>query len=98
MKGETKQQKQLPMYIQQDGRYKTIAGNASDEVKQTLADVLCTFMGRGRGFADAIGGRVRITDANIQEKVDEPEKLEAKVVCEIDVEEGMYLSTSKTAK
>ena len=86
------------MYIQQDGRYKTIAGNASDEVKQTLADVLCTVMGRGRGFADAIGGRVRITDANIQEKVDEPEKLEAKVVCEIDVEEGMYLSTSKTAK
>ncbi|KAH8108368.1 HotDog domain-containing protein [Phellopilus nigrolimitatus] len=78
-----------PMYVYDKDRYKDIAGNASDEIKQHLAGILFTFMGRGKGFADAIGGRVKIIEVNIQEKAEEPQKREGKVVCEIDVEDDM---------
>ncbi|EJD05257.1 uncharacterized protein FOMMEDRAFT_105485 [Fomitiporia mediterranea MF3/22] len=80
---------QPPMYESHEERYKEIAGNASDHVKQALAIGLNVFMGGGRGFADAIGGRLRIVSADVFRKADEPEKLEGKVVCEIDVEQDM---------
>jgi len=47
------------------------------------------FMKRGRGFADSVGGRVRITEVSIRPKDEEPEKLESYVVCETVVEEDM---------
>ncbi|KAH8109507.1 HotDog domain-containing protein [Phellopilus nigrolimitatus] len=78
-----------PMYVYNKERYKDIAGNATDEVKQHMTDMLFTFMGRGKGFSDAIGGRIKIIEVNIQEKAQEPQKQEGMVVCEIDVEEDM---------
>lgn len=77
-----------PMYVRDEERYKEISGNAPGEVKQDLADGLYIFMLRGRGFADSVGGRLKITEVNIQEKKEEPLKKEATVICEIDVEEG----------
>ena len=83
------------MYESHEERYKEIAGNASDHVKQALAIGLNIFMGGGRGFADAIGGRLRIVSADVFRKADEPEKLEGKLVCEIDVEHGTHIPPSR---
>ena len=80
---------EVPMYFLDKERYKKIAGNAPAEVKQSLADNLSLFMLRGKGFADEIGGRLAITEVDIHAKNEEPQKMEAKVVCEIDVEQGM---------
>ncbi|THH04595.1 hypothetical protein EW145_g5407 [Phellinidium pouzarii] len=74
-----------PMYILDEERYKKITGNASDEIKQHLVYSLYTSMARGQGFADSIGGRLRVSEADIHKKPDEPTKLEARIVCEIDV-------------
>lgn len=83
---------EVPMYEKDEERYKTISGNASAEVKQSLADGLSLFMLRGRGFADSIGGRLEITVVDIHEKSEEPQKMEATVACEIVVEQGTHLN------
>ena len=46
----------------------------------------------GKGFADDIGGRITIVSVDLLPKEDEPEKVEGKVVCEIDITEGVYSS------
>ena len=43
----------------------------------------------GKGFADDIGGRITIVSIDLLPKEDEPEKVEGKVVCEIDITEGV---------
>ena len=73
-------------------RYKRIAGNASDKAKKGVTVMQGICMRRnGKGFGDAIGGRLDIVSADVLRKADEPEKLEGKVVCEIGVEEGKQL-------
>ncbi|TDL13814.1 hypothetical protein BD410DRAFT_780579 [Rickenella mellea] len=67
----------------------SIGGNVPDDMKEHVASMFHIFMGRGAAFADSVGERVKITSIDIIPKVDEPEKLESRVVCEIDVSEDM---------
>ncbi|KAL5525412.1 hypothetical protein ACEPAF_9282 [Sanghuangporus sanghuang] len=78
-----------PMYVYDDTRHASIAGNAPASAKQQMVSALCVFMHGGSGFADAIGGRLVITEAEVARKREEPERTEARVVCEIDVEQDM---------
>ncbi|KAL5479088.1 hypothetical protein ACEPAI_2376 [Sanghuangporus weigelae] len=78
-----------PMYVHDATRHASIAGNAPTSAKQQMVSALCVFMHGGSGFADAIGGRLVITEAEITRKRDEPERMEARVVCEIGVEQDM---------
>lgn len=70
---------------------KTIGGNAPQNVKEKAGEILQFFVGRGTGFGDRIGLRIDITEVSIVNKVDEPQKLEGVVICEMIVEEGEYL-------
>lgn len=67
-----------------------ITGNASNEIKEHVATVLYLFMGRGTGFADTVGEKIRVTEVSIVEKAEEPAKMEGRVVCEIVVAKGVY--------
>lgn len=75
-----------------------ISGNASDEVKQTLSDAHAFFNNRtligdvkGPIFGEAITRRVVVTEVSVDKKVEEPLKMEGRVVCEITVEDGEIL-------
>ena len=78
----------VPMFIDDAERYRDIRGNVSDEVKRALSSVISTEMLKGRGFADGIGGRLCIVEANVIPKTDEPERLEGRVISELDITEG----------
>ena len=69
-------------------RYQEIPGNASDEVKKTIAQIVQLIVGHGKVFAADIGFRVSLISMDIQQKAEEPAKREARVVTEIDVQEG----------
>lgn len=78
----------VPDYEATTERAAQIGGNASVEVRQHILAMLCSFMKKGWGFADAVGGRIKIVEIEIRRKEEEPEKMEARVVCEAWVEEG----------
>ena len=66
-----------------------IAGNVSDDMKKMLVHSLKKHIDiTGRMFGGSIFGRTMVTEVSILAKADEPERLEARVVCELDVEEG----------
>ncbi|PPQ94811.1 hypothetical protein CVT25_007448 [Psilocybe cyanescens] len=70
-----------------------IAGNCSEETKQLLGNIR-TFLRFGgkegtTQFGDAIQSRLRVTEMTVNKKVEEENKLEAKVVMEIEVQEDM---------
>lgn len=72
-----------------------IAGNCSEETKQLLGNIR-TFLRFGgkegtTQFGDAIQSRLRVTEMTVNKKVEEENKLEAKVVMEIEVQEGTCL-------
>ncbi len=58
------------------------------EVKEHVDSILPFFVSGGTGFGDSIGQRIEITEISLVNKVDEPQKLEGVVVCEVTVEEG----------
>ncbi|THH07923.1 hypothetical protein EW146_g9164 [Bondarzewia mesenterica] len=66
-----------------------LRGNASPEAKQRAANGLYGLIVNGSGFADAVGRRIIVTEVCINKKAEEPQKSEAKVVCEITVNEDM---------
>lgn len=69
-----------------------IGGNASDEVKESVATTLyVVVMRRGQGFADSIGEHVRITEVSINQKAEAPGKKEGRVVCETTVTQSQRL-------
>ena len=72
-----------------------IAGNVSDDIKKIVGDLGRVFFRRslGNDFTSRIFGgptlnRTTVTEVSVLAKAEEPEKLEARVVCELDVEEG----------
>lgn len=77
-----------PAYDVDENLLDTIKGNASDDVKKHLIAILHLFMVNGKGFADTVGSKIKITEVWLQSKADEPERQESKVICEITVEEG----------
>jgi acyl-coenzyme A thioesterase 13 len=67
----------------------TIKGNASDEVKAFVTRIMYGFMDKGRrGFADDIGGRIKLVGVSVTPKEDAPKRSEGTVICELTVEEG----------
>jgi hypothetical protein len=67
-----------------------VQGNASDEVKELVEKYLRAFMGNfPHGFADPIGGRVKVTEVSINPNPDAPKREHATVVCELEVQQGL---------
>jgi len=65
-----------------------IKGNVSPELKQQLETIMYDIMARSDVFGSSVGKRVVITEAAIVPKAEEPSRTEARVVCEVTVEEG----------
>ncbi|KAJ3479574.1 hypothetical protein NLI96_g8962 [Meripilus lineatus] len=59
-------------------------GNASQEVKEKLATIWSQFV-EGPAFANTVARRVEVTEMSITPKAEEPKKVEARVVLELDV-------------
>jgi len=71
-----------------------IAGNASEEIKQTVGNPAYFFANRRPNditspiFGESIQKRLKVTEISIKKKEEEERKLEARMVFEIDVTEG----------
>lgn len=65
-----------------------VAGNASHEVKEIPIKWLAFFRRRGNSFCCPISRRLRVTEVSINPNQEDANRVEARVVCEIDVEEG----------
>jgi len=84
-----------------DNDISQIEGNASPEVKQGLSSELqalrrtrthVTQTGNPfRGFETEMACRMQLTEISVLRKAEEPEKLEARVVLEVIVDEGAFL-------
>jgi acyl-coenzyme A thioesterase 13 len=68
-----------------------IAGNASLEVKEYVSTVYFDLMTNtsGRGFAFTVGERLLFEEISFLEKVEDPERMEARIVLGVTVEQGM---------
>ncbi|KAJ6469021.1 hypothetical protein C8R47DRAFT_1223120 [Mycena vitilis] len=69
------------------------AENIDGDIKKSLSD-LSHVLGKQpnlekNGFSGSIMERVLVTHAFVQDKADEPQKKEARIVCEVDVTEDM---------
>ena len=91
--GQARPTRDRPIYFATEERAALIQGNAPAEIKQHVLAMLSAFLSRGKGFADAVGGRIKITEIDIRKKDEEPGKLEGRVVCDVLVEEGEYAKT-----
>ena len=69
-----------------------IAGNASDDVKAAFRDLSMWFSrdGQPRGFAASIGARISVDEVSILKKAEEPTREEVRLVCSLEVTEGVY--------
>ena len=71
-----------------------ISGNASDKTKRVLSSVHRIFTNRtgnanaGPLFGEAIQKRLKVTEVSVNQKAEEPQRLEGKVVLETTIEEG----------
>ncbi|KAI9467326.1 hypothetical protein BJY52DRAFT_1110941 [Lactarius psammicola] len=66
-----------------------IKGNVSPELKQQLETIMYDIMARSDVFGASVGKRVVITEASVVPKAEEASRTEARVVCEVTVEEDM---------
>lgn len=66
-----------------------IAGNASTEVKCLTANFLAHAVGVDDAFAAKIGARIRMIQIDISKR--DGSEMEARVVCEAEVEKGRLL-------
>jgi len=79
------------MTSEEASRISRIKGNASDDIKHTLGNLAIYFGTRlfeQPLFGATIIDRLVCTEIFLDKKVDEPEKLEAKVIAELEVKEG----------
>jgi len=68
----------------------TVTGNAPDNIKLFLGNIVKLFANRTlNSFGKEIELRLKVTELSIITKADEPTKLEARAVLEIDVTEDM---------
>jgi len=66
-----------------------IKGNLSPKLKQQLEAGIYGIMARSDVYGASIGKRVVVTEASIVPKAEEASRTEARVVCELTVEEDM---------
>ena len=74
-------------YAAADSRIK---GNVSPERKQQLETIMYQVIAKSDVFGSSVGQRVVITEASIVPKAEEASRTEARVVCEVTVEEGVF--------
>jgi len=72
-----------------------VGGNASFNVKALVVHLNDLYSLKGRGFGNSISSKLVFTEVSIVPKVDEPKKLEARVVCELDVTDEMLNGAGK---
>jgi acyl-coenzyme A thioesterase 13 len=70
-----------------------IRGNVSEEVKKLLRKPGDLIMLRPTPdaatiFGESIADKVVVTEMTVEKKVEEPQKLEGRLICEVTVEEG----------
>ncbi|KAG5644819.1 hypothetical protein DXG03_007641 [Asterophora parasitica] len=72
-----------------------ISGNAPDDVKAVVADTSVFFVlarniegVNGPIFGEAITKRLVVTEVSVDKKIEEPSRMEGRVVCELTVEDG----------
>ena len=70
------------------GADRRIKGNLSPKLKQQLEAGMYGIMARSDVYGASIGKRVVVTEASIVPKAEEASRTEARVVCEVTVEEG----------
>jgi hypothetical protein len=70
-----------------------IKGNVSPERKQQLETIMYKILTKSDVFGSSVGQRVVITEASIVPKAEEASRTEARVVCEVTVEEGVFFSS-----
>ncbi|KAF8512770.1 HotDog domain-containing protein [Gautieria morchelliformis] len=71
---------------------KLVKGNASDEIKEFVVNILrflTSTVDDTKGFSGSIGARIKITEVSIHQKESFTKKQEATVVCELEVNEEM---------
>lgn len=80
-----------------DANFSHIAGNVSDDVKRALGFPEKYFTdadsSASLAFGEAIHRRLNVTEISVHGKIEEPLKLEAKVVIETVVADGKSKST-----
>ena len=71
-----------------------VSGNAPDHIKRVLSNTAAFFANRhpdkieGKIFVEDMQKRFKVTEVSISQKVEEPNKLEGRVVVETEVMEG----------
>jgi len=82
-----------------------VGGNASEEIKRLLGDPEAFFNSfqkpeqiPSNTFGRDVGRRMTVTEISILKKKEEPEKLEGRVVMEIEVQEGASTRTLRHEK
>lgn len=65
-----------------------IKGNVPAKIKEIPVKWLALFRNEGKSFGGSISGRLRVTEVSVLPNVDDPLKMEGKVVCEIEVTPG----------
>ncbi len=84
-----------------------VSGNAPNDIKRVLSNTTAFFANRhpgkieGKIFVEDMQKRFKVTEVSILQKVEEPNKLEGRVVVELEVMEGtsfifVLLANSKT--
>lgn len=75
-----------------------VKGNASQEIKEGLARTFGDAVVTGPYFMAEVCGRMEATEMNIVESVEEPGKLQARIVFEMDVVKGEVWCLSMCAE
>lgn len=76
------------------GAADSIQGNTTKRTKWRVLSWLHTFTFRGTGFGNRIGSRAKITEISVNRMLNEPEKMEGKVIAEITITEGTLQNES----
>ena len=74
--------------LEQDFDPSTIAGNTSEDIKQAIYSLIQFVPPESTIFAESIQKRIKPIELSVKEKADEPKKIEARVILEVDVTEG----------
>jgi acyl-coenzyme A thioesterase 13 len=65
-----------------------IQGNAPASIKELPVKWLAVFRSRGNSFAHSIAERMQVVEVDIVPNIDDEEKMEGRVVIEVDVTPG----------
>ena len=68
-----------------------IAGNASEDRKTSVPEILNTLVSGETNFAPNVGGRIRFTDMDELDDPVEPTRKVYRTICEMDVEAGKHI-------